>query len=88
MKRFYRLLISLLVIVGIVAVAPATTVKSDSEQCITSAGSCGGEEVVYAAGDIKKKKKKGKKLKGKAGKGEKGGWGKWKSKWKKKKTSN
>ena len=88
MKRFYRLFISLLVIVGIVAVAPATTVKADNEQCITNAGSCGGEEVVYAAGDIKKKKKKGKKLKGKAGKGKKGGWGKWKSKWKKKKTSN
>ena len=44
--------------------------------------------IVYAAADIKKKKKKGKKLKGKAGKGKKGGWGKWKSKWKKKKTSN
>ena len=88
MKRFYRLFISLLIIVGIVAVAPATTVKSDSEQCITNAGSCGGEKVVYADADIKKKKKKGKKLKGKAGKGKKGGWGKWKSKWKKKKTSN
>ena len=37
--------------------------------------------------EIKKKKKKGKKLKGKAGKGKKGGaWGKWKSKWKKKKS--
>ena len=37
--------------------------------------------------EIKKKKKKGKKLKGKAGKGKKGGaWGKWKSKWKKKKV--
>ena len=36
--------------------------------------------------EIKKKKKKGKKLKGKAGKGKKGGWGKWKSKWKKKKA--
>ena len=36
--------------------------------------------------EIKKKKKKGKKLKGKASKGKKGGWGKWKSKWKKKKT--
>ncbi len=35
--------------------------------------------------EIKKKKKKGKKLKGKAGK--KGSaWGKWKSKWKKKKA--
>ena len=88
MKRFYRLFISLLVIVGIVAVAPATTVSSDSDkqQCITKAGSCGGDQVVYAAADIKKKKKKGKKLKGKAGKGKKGGWGKWKSKWKKKKT--
>ena len=88
MKRFYRLFISLLVIVGIVAVAPATTVSSDSDkqQCITKAGSCGSDQVVYAAADIKKKKKKGKKLKGKAGKGKKGGWGKWKSKWKKKKT--
>ena len=88
MKRFYRLFISLLVIVGIVAVAPATTVSSDSDkqQCITKAGSCGGDQVVYAAADITKKKKKGKKLKGKAGKGKKGGWGKWKSKWKKKKT--
>ena len=36
--------------------------------------------------EIKKKKKKGKKLKGKAGKRKKGGWGKWKSKWKKKKS--
>ena len=88
MKRFYKLFISLLVIVGIVAVAPATTIKSDSDkqQCITKASSCGGEQVGFAAGDIKKKKKKGKKLKGKAGKGKKGGWGKWKSKWKKKKT--
>ena len=88
MKRFYKLFISLLVIVGIVAVAPATTVKSDNDQqqCITKASSCGGEKVVYSSADIKKKKKKGKKLKGKAGKGKKGGWGKWKSKWKKKKT--
>ena len=37
--------------------------------------------------EIKKKNKKGKKLKGKAGKGKKGSaWGKWKSKWKKKKA--
>ena len=37
--------------------------------------------------EIKKKKKKGKKLKGKAGKGKKGSaWGKWKSKWKRKKA--
>tara|TARA_R110000824_G_scaffold160509_3_gene335350 strand:+ start:7720 stop:7929 length:210 start_codon:yes stop_codon:yes gene_type:complete len=42
----------------------------------------------YSSGmeEIKKKKKKGKKLKGKASKGKKGGWGKWKSKWKKKKA--
>ena len=40
------------------------------------------------ADEIKKKKKKGKKLKGKAGKGKKGSaWGKWKSKWKKKKEN-
>ena len=85
MKRFYRLFISLLVIVGIVAVAPATTVDIKAEQCVTSAGSCGGD-LVFADADIKKKKKKkGKKMKGKEGKGKKGGaWGKWKSKWKKK----
>ena len=90
MKRFYRLFISLLVIVGIVAVAPATTVSSDSDkqQCITKAGSCDGDQVVYAAADIKKKKKGKKGKKGlKGGKGKKGGaWGKWKSKWKKKKN--
>ena len=85
MKRFYRLFVSLLVIVRIVAVAPATTVDTKAEQCVTSAGSCGGD-LVFADADIKKKKKKkGKKLKGKEGKGKKGGaWGKWKSKWKKK----
>ena len=38
----------------------------------------------YADEIKKKKKKKGKKIKVKAGK--KGGWGKWKSKWKKKKA--
>ena len=44
-------------------------------------------EMACADEDVKKKKKKGKKLKGKAGKGKKGGaWGKWKSKWKKKKS--
>ena len=85
MKRFYRLFISLLVIVGIVAVAPATTVETESKQCISTASSCGGDQVDFASADIKKKKKKGKKLKGKEGKGKKGGaWGKWKSKWKKK----
>ena len=77
MKRFYRLFVSLLVIVGIVAVAPATTVDTKAEQCVTSAGSCGGD-LVFADADIKKKKKKkGKKMKGKEGKGKKGGaWGK------------
>ncbi len=35
----------------------------------------------------KKKKKKGKKMKGKEGKGKKGTFGKWKSKWKKKKEN-
>ena len=88
MKRFYRLFISLLVIVGIVAVAPATTVETKTDECAVSAGSCGGGDLVYAdaADDIKKKKKKKKKKKGKGkeGKGKKGSWGKWKSKWKKK----
>ena len=71
MKRFYRLFVSLLVIVGIVAVAPATTVDTKAEQCLTSAGSCGGD-LVFADADIKKKKKKkGKKMKGKEGKGKK-----------------
>ena len=87
MKRFYRLFISLLVIVGIVAVAPATTVETKTEQCAVSAGSCGGGDFVYAdaADDIKKKKKN---KKGKEGKGKKGGsWGKWKSKWKKKSSN-
>ena len=50
-----------------------------SVQTLQADNSAGMEE-------IKKKKKKGKKLKGKADKGKKGGWGKWKSKWKKKKT--
>lgn len=88
MKRFYRLFISLLIIVGIVAVAPAVTVDTKSDLCITSAGSC-GDDLVFADADIKKKKKKkGKKMKGKKGKkGKKGGaWGKWKAKWKKNKT--
>ena len=91
MKRFYRLFISLLVIVGIVAVAPATTVETKTEQCAASVSSCGGGDFVYAdaADDIKKKKKKkNKKKKGKEGKGKKGGsWGKWKSKWKKKSSN-
>ena len=53
MKRFYRLFVSLLVIVGIVAVAPATTIDTKAEQCVTSAGSCGGD-LVFADADIKK----------------------------------
>ena len=87
MKRFYRLFISLLVIVGIVAVAPATTVETKAEQCVTSAGSCGGD-LVFADADIKKKKKKKGKKMTKGKKGKKGGaWGKWKSKWKKKSSN-
>lgn len=89
MKRFYRLFVSLLIIVGIVAVAPATSMDVSKEKCVTSAGSC-GSDYVFADADIKKKKKKkgGKKLKGKGSKGKKGGaWGKWKSKWKKKGTN-
>jgi len=87
MKRFYRLFVSLLIVVGIVAVAPATTVTSDSDnkQCISQATGCGSDALVLAsADDIKKKKKKGKKMKGgKKGKKKKGGWNKWRAKWKK-----
>ena len=50
MKRFYRLFISLLIIVGIVAVAPAVTVDTKSDLCITSAGSC-GDDLVFADAD-------------------------------------
>ena len=87
MKRFYRLFTSLLVIVGILAVAPASAIDVEIKQSISVTGICDGDQVDYASADIKKKKKKGKKLKGKAGKGKKGFWGKWKSKWKKKKVN-
>ena len=89
MKRFYRLFVSLLIVVGIVAVAPATTVTADSDQqCISQATGCSSDALVLAsADDIKKKKKKGKKMKGgKKGKKKKGGGNKWRAKWKKNKT--
>ena len=57
MKRFYRLFVSLLVIVGIVAVAPATTVDTKADQCVTSAGSCGGD-LVFADADIRRKRRR------------------------------
>ena len=74
MRRFYRLLISTLVILGIVAVAPAKTPVDKTEQaiCMVKACCCDTDQIVSA--DVKKKKKKKKK------KGEKGGKGKKKKK--------
>ena len=73
MRRVYRLLISTLVILGIVAVAPAKTPVDKTEQaiCMVKAG-CDTDQIANA--DVKKKKKKKKK------KGEKGGKGKKKKK--------
>ena len=63
MKRFYRLFISLLVIVGIVAVAPATTVETESKQCISTASSCGGDQVDFASLISRKRKRRVRNLK-------------------------
>ena len=70
MRRIYRLLISTLVILGIVAVAPAKTPVDKTEQaiCMVKAGCCDTDQI--ASADVKKKKKKG----------EKGGKGKKKKK--------
>ena len=72
MRRFYRLLISTLVIVGIIAIAPASTPVEKTEQAVKTDCS-DGEQI--ASADVKKKKKKKKKKKGK-----KGGKGKKKKK--------
>ena len=60
MRRVYRLLISTLVIIGIVAVAPAETPVDKTEQaiCAVKAG-CDTDQI--ASADVKKKKKKKKK---------------------------
>ena len=75
MRRFYRLLISTLVIVGIIAVATAETPVDQTEKtvCLAIADCSDGEQI--ASADVKKKKKKKKKKKGK-----KGGKGKKKKK--------
>ena len=74
MRRVYRLLISTLVILGIIAVVPAETPVENTEQaiCVVKAGCCDTDQIANA--DVKKKKKKKKK------KGEKGGKGKKKKK--------
>ena len=71
MRRVYRLLISTLVILGIVAVAPAKTPVDKTEQAVCMV-KCDTDQI--ASADVKKKKKKKKK------KGEKGGKGKKKKK--------
>ena len=72
MRRFYRLLISTLVIIGVIAIAPASTPVEKTEQAVKTDCS-DGEQIANA--DVKKKKKKKKKKKGK-----KGGKGKKKKK--------
>ena len=58
MRRVYRLLISTLVILGIVAIAPAKTPVDKTEQAISmvKAGCCDTDQI--ASADVKKKKKK------------------------------
>ena len=73
MRRFYRLLISTLVILGIVAVAPAKTPVDKTEQAICMVKTDCSDTDQIASADVKKKKKKKKK-------GEKGGKGKKKKK--------
>jgi len=72
MKRFYKLLISTLVIIGFVAAEPTETPveKTDQQVCAIKPGCCVSDQIVDA--DVKKKKKKKKKKKGlKGGKGKK-----------------
>ncbi|MAV69704.1 MAG: hypothetical protein CMG04_02690 [Candidatus Marinimicrobia bacterium] len=74
MTRVYRIFVSLLLVIGIVAVAPASTVvDTDQQICNVKAGSSDGE--VIASADVKKKKKKKKKgIKGSKGKKKKKGF--------------
>ena len=83
MKNILTYILSLVIFFGVV---PINGQEAVTQTCNTTEVRECCQIVLSDSGDIKKKKKKGKKLKGKAGKGKKGGWGKWKSKWKKKKT--
>ena len=74
MRRIYRLLISTLVILGIVAVAPAKTPVDKTEQAICMVKTDCSDTDQIASADGKKKKKNKKK------KGENGGKGKKKKK--------
>ena len=71
MTRFFKFVISILVVIGIVAVAPAktTVVKTDQEVCLVKPGCSNGDQI--ASAEIKKKKKK-KGLKKEKGKKKKG----------------
>ena len=71
MARMFKMMISLLVVIGIVAIAPAnsTVVKTDQEACLVKSVNCDGDQV--ASAEIKKKKKK-KGLKKEKGKKKKG----------------
>ena len=73
MTRVYRIFVSLLLVIGIVAVAPASTVVDTDQQIYNVQAECDGD--VIASADVKKKKKKKKKgLKGKKGKKKKKGF--------------
>ena len=55
MRRFYRLLISTLVVIGVIAIAPASTPVEKTEQAVKT--DCSDGELIASA-DVKKKKKK------------------------------
>ena len=57
MRRIYRLLISTLVILGIVAVAPAKTPVDKTEQAICMVKTDCSDTDQIASADVKKKKK-------------------------------
>ena len=72
MTRVYRIFVSLLLVIGIVAVAPASTVVDTDQQICNVKAACDGE--VIASADVKKKKKKKKGIKGSKGKKKKKGF--------------
>jgi hypothetical protein len=76
MTRIFKIVISTLVILSLVAVLPAETiVKADQVEFATENDS---NDAVFASAEIKKKKKKGKKISKKGKKKKKGFFSKWK----------
>ena len=58
MTRMFKMMISLLVVIGIVAIAPAnsTVVKTDQEVCLVKSVNCDGDQV--ASAEIKRRKRR------------------------------